>query len=132
MTRPDPGVIHLDTSFVIRSLVRGSRESDTLRAWLVERRPLAMSTIAWAEFLCGPLAERDEARVRRLTHTLVPFGPEEAAEAARLFNHAGRRRGSFADCLVAATALAASASLATADRRDFERFLGAGLRLAEV
>lgn len=127
-------MINLDTSFLIRALIRGSPESERLRGWLGERRPVEMSTFAWGEFLCGPLgtplAADDLARARRIPRALVSFGPDEAAEAARLFNHAGRRRGSFADCVIAATAIVAGAALATSDPVDFERFVDAGLALA--
>jgi hypothetical protein len=44
---PSP-VIHLDTSFLIRALVRDSPEDERLRAWLGAGKPLAMSAVAWA------------------------------------------------------------------------------------
>ncbi|HSD10162.1 MAG TPA: hypothetical protein VLF14_04210 [Candidatus Binatia bacterium] len=59
-----------------------------------------------------------------------PFLGEDAGAAAMLFNHAGRRRGSLVDCMVAAIALRAGASLATANLAEFCRFHAAGLRLA--
>lgn len=37
-------MIHLDTSFLIRALVRGSVEDNSLRAWLHAGERLAMST----------------------------------------------------------------------------------------
>lgn len=123
--------IHLDTSFLIRGLVASSPEAVALRSWLLDRRHLAISTYAWAEFLCGPLTADQHAMARRLAHTLVPLGADAASEAARLFNHAGRRRGSFADCVIGATAIVAGAELATANPADFERFVAAGLALAK-
>lgn len=122
--------IHLDTSFLIRALVPGSVESARLRSWLKGRRPVAVSALTWGEFLCGPLGDADEAIARRVAHKHVPVGTEEAIEAARLFNYGGRRRGSFTDCVIAATAIVAGATLATSNVGDFERFVDAGLKLA--
>ena len=130
MIRRQAPEIHLDTSFLIRALVPGSGEAASLRGWLVDGRKVALSTLAWGEFLCGPLPEGAEAVARRIARRHVPLGTEQAAEAARLFNATGRRRGSLQDCVVAATALIAGAELATSDRADFRRFEAEGLTLA--
>jgi len=121
--------IHLDTSFLIRALVPRSAESAALRRWLEDGRRVALSTLAWGEFLCGPLPPQAEAIARRVARHHVPLGSEEAAQAATLFNATGRRRGSFQDCVVAATAVNAGAELATCDRTDFRRFAAEGLVL---
>ena len=121
--------VHLDTSFLIRALDPSSREWATLRDLLKARRPLALSTLAWGEFLCGPLEADDLPIARRLVRRHVPLGAAEAEYAARLFNASGRRRGSFGDCVIAATALLDGGALATCDRDDFERFVGEGLEL---
>jgi len=122
-------LIHLDTNFLIRATLRGSAEDRRLRALLLAGDGLAMSAIAWAEFLCGPL----EAGVVELAEAVVPvrapFGDGEAALAARLFNEGGRRRGSMLDCMIGATALSAGAALATTNPADFDRFARAGLNL---
>lgn len=125
-----PPDVHLDASFLIRALVEGSPEFRALDAWLGAKRAVAMSTLAWGEFLCGPLLLEDEELASRVTRKRVPLGAEEAAEAARLFNVTGRRRGSFQDCIVAASAIRAGAALATTDH-DFDRFVPEGLKLAE-
>lgn len=130
MTPGAAPTIHLDTSFFIRALVPGSEESETLRAWLRARRAIAISTLAWGEFLCGPVDEGVEDLARRVARTCIPLGVDEAGSAARLFNETGRRRGSFHDCMIAATAMGADAELATTDRADFGRFVARGLRLA--
>lgn len=121
--------VQLDTSFLIRALVPGSGEDVRLRAWLGDGIPIAMSVVGWAEFLCGPLAEPDKAVARRLIDALVPLEEVTTELAASMFNRTGRRRGTFVDCLVAATAVHAGARLATSNPRHFDRFAEAGFEL---
>ncbi len=122
-------MIHLDTGFLIRALVRGSPEDSRLRTWLRDNERLAMSTVAWAEFLCGPLGPNEIALATRIVPIREALSEAHAQLAATLFNGSGRRRGSLADCLIATAAIAASAPLATTNPRDFERFTAHGLRL---
>ena len=124
-------MIHLDTSFLIRSLVQGSEESRTLRAWIGKPADITISAIAWSEFLCGPVSVEAVELASRLFGDPVPLGAREAATAANLFNASGRRRGSIMDCMVAAVAIESDAELATGNRRDFQRFEPLGLRVAE-
>lgn len=114
--------IHLDTSFLINALAPGSPEGLMLGGWLREGASIGMSCIGWAEFLCGPLHERDVELAARVVSTTIPFFAEDAGLTARLFNHAGRRRGSLTDCMIAAIAVRAAASLATSNPMDFSRF----------
>ncbi|MGH7646326.1 MAG: PIN domain-containing protein [Gemmatimonadales bacterium] len=122
--------VHLDTGFLIRALVPGSDEDRALRGWLRRGASLGMSTIAWAEFLCGPVGAEHAELAARVVGNRVPFVEDDAALAARLFNLAGRRRGTLTDCMIAATAVAAGAALATTNTADFRRFEVAGLELA--
>ncbi len=131
MIRPGTRPIHLDTSFLIRALDPTYPEWARLRGWLGARRTVDMCALAWGEFLCGPLGEAEEAVARRVARRHVPIGSAEAREAARLFNQGGRRRNSFPDCIIAATAILAGAELATSNPADFERFVDAGLEMAE-
>ena len=123
-------MIHLDTSFLIRALVPGSPQDRRMREWLQGREVLGMSTIAWAEFLCGPLEPSMVEIVARIVSMRTAFAEEQAGLAARLFNESGRRRGTLADCMIAAASIHARAPLATHNIRDFQRFQVAGLQLA--
>jgi predicted nucleic acid-binding protein len=123
-------VIHLDTSFLVPALAADTPQDRRLRAWLAAGEPLGISAVAWAEFLCGPVEAAGLDLVVRVVSERVPFGEGEATLAARLFNDSGRRRGSLADCMIAATAIRAGAALATENPKDFRRFASAGLSLA--
>jgi predicted nucleic acid-binding protein len=125
-------VIHLDTSFLIRGLLRGSAEDRALRAWLRTGEPLGMSAVAWAELLCGPIDETRRGMAGRIVSERVPFLEEDAILAAGLFNESGRRRGSLVDCMIAASALRAGVPLATANVLDFRRLAARGLTLFEL
>ncbi len=125
-------MIQLDTSFLIRGLVRGSGEDQLLREWLSAGETLEASAIAWAEFLCGPLDDSHLQLASRVVTHRLPFAEEDAELAAKLLNDSGRRRGSFVDCLIAAVALRSGAPLATSNPSDFERFAPAGLKVLGV
>jgi len=122
-------MIHLDTSFLVRALDRGSPEDRHLRTWLGAGEPVAISAIGWAELMCGPIEADDLLHVSRIVRGPVPFAEADSALSARLFNLGGRRRRSLLDCMIAAVALRADAALATANPSDFRRFERAGLRL---
>ena len=122
-------MVHLDTNFLIRALVRGTPHDKILRDWLRSGEKLGMSTITWAELLCGPIETHHLELATAIVSERVPFLEEDSALAARLFNESGRRRGTFADCMIAATSLRSKAPLATANPSDFSRFEEAGLTL---
>ena len=91
-----------------------------------------MSTIAWAELLCGPIAAADQDLEGQIIAGRVAFTEEQAAVAARLFNDTGRRRASFVDCMIAAAALVERASVATANPADFKRLAAAGVSVIDA
>ena len=122
-------MIHLDTSFLIRALVRNSDEARLLGAWIREARALGMSVVAWTEFLCGPVDAAALQLAERIVPVRVAFADEQATLTAKLYNASGRRRGSLIDCMIAATALGAGAALATSNPHDFRRLEPEGLRL---
>ena len=124
-------MIHLDTSFLIRALIPGTEQDRSLREWMRRYEPLAMSTIAWTEFLCGPIDPEPLAIAAQLIPERVAFQADDAHMAAQLFNGSGRRRGSLTDCMIAASAVRANARIATVNAEDFQRFASFGLRLAQ-
>jgi predicted nucleic acid-binding protein len=124
-------MIHLDTNYLIGLLVRSSTQALEVDAWLAAGQPLAASAIAWTEFLNGPVTHLEVSRAEAvLQSNIIPFGRSEAVLAAELFNKTGRRRGSRFDCLVAATAIATQAEVATMNQTDFQAFVAHGLKLA--
>lgn len=120
-------MIHLDTGFLIRGFVAGSLEHGRVRRWLRDREPIGMSSIAWAEFLCGPVPSQVVEDIAEALGEPRPFDGGDATLAAELFNLGGRRRGHFADCMIAAAAIRAGATLATNNIADFKRFEAQGL-----
>ena len=124
-------MVHLDTSFLIRALVPGSREDRRLREWLSGGETVSMSAIAWAEFLCGPVGTATAELAAEVVAERRAFAENHAALSARLFNQTGRRRGTLVDCMIAAVALEDDAAIATANGSDFRRFEDSGLVVLE-
>ena len=122
-------MIHLDTSFLIHALVPSSRADKGLRSWLRDGDDLAISSVAWAEFLCGPVGAGEVDAVRAMFREIAPYTGADSEMTARLFNLGRRRRGTLADCMIAAVAIRAGAPLATTNPRDFERFASESLTI---
>lgn len=119
-------MIHLDTSFLIRALVTGSAEAAMLDGWVTRGEGVGIDSVAWCEFLCGPVTAEQVSLASLTLGPPVPFLPDDAAFAATLFNAAGRRRGSLPDCMIAAVARRVGARLATCNPEDFRRFEPSG------
>ena len=107
-----------------------SPESVAKDGWVASGETLQVSAVAWAEFLCGPVAAGQLALAAQIVGRPVDFTVRDAAIAARLFNATGRRRGTMQDCMIAAAALRDDALLSTSNAADFRRFTEYGLRLA--
>ncbi|MBC8097055.1 MAG: type II toxin-antitoxin system VapC family toxin [Akkermansiaceae bacterium] len=123
-------MICLDTNYLIRGMEPGSEEAARMTAWYQAGEPLITAMPAWFEFICGPLTEQQEATIRAFLTEIVPFDEKQARESARLFNKAGRKRNLRVDAMIAGTAMAANARLATNNRADFRPFVAHGLKLA--
>jgi len=122
-------MIHLDTNFLIQAVVAGSPAHEQFRAWLVAQENLGVSSIAWAEFLCGPLDATAETLAHQIFPNPEPFLSADAKLAAHLFNQTGRRSRTLADCMIAAVAIRCGAKLATGNIADFQMLLQYGLTL---
>jgi len=122
-------MIHLDTNFLIEISVAGSVAHAQFAAWVSDEEALNVSTIAWAEFLCGPVDAKGEALARQIFPQPEPLLPADAVLAASLFNQSGRRSRSLADCMIAAVAIRCGAKLATHNTADFEPLAPHGLML---
>ncbi len=122
-------MIHLDTNFLILAGRVGTPQAAHYDAWLAAGERFATSAMAWAEFQCGPVTLVEVRTAVQMVGSPEPIMPADATKAAELFNLGGRRRGSLADCLIAAVALRAGAGLATENKADFAPFAGTGLRV---
>jgi predicted nucleic acid-binding protein len=74
-------MIHLDTGFLIRALVRNSSEDIKFRTWLRSNVRVGISSVAWAEFLCGPVGEKE---VDLATRILVAHGSEVGLQVEKI------------------------------------------------
>jgi predicted nucleic acid-binding protein len=124
-------MISLDTNYLINALVAGSPEADAVFAWLEAGEDLCVSSVAWYEFLCGPVDDDAIDTIRTIIcDRVLPYTADQAVESARLFNAVGRKRSLRVDSIIAASAIVVNASLATGNMTDFENFVPFGLRLA--
>ena len=123
-------MIHFDTNFLIQTMVAGSLAHKKFQSWVEAGDSCNVSSIAWAEFFCGPLDAPAAAIARQIFPQPEPLLAEDAALAAQLFNQTGRRSRSLADCMIAAVAIRCGARLATSNVADFQPLTAHGLVLA--
>jgi predicted nucleic acid-binding protein len=128
-TRVAQGValIHLDANYVVAALHRDSLVTHLRSSAAGDA--VNISSVAWSEFLCGPIPPGDALRARALVDKVESLHEIDAQFAAKLFNESGRRLRSLPDCLIAAVAIRCGATLATMNITDFSRFESLGLML---
>lgn len=129
-------MILADTSAWIEYLrATGSRANLRLRELITDDADLCVTEVVVLEVLAGAT---DEAHAHRLTrfldrfehlHTESRFDHLEAARLYRTCRRAGSTIRSLNDCLIAAIAIRAGASVLHADRDFTALALHAGLRL---
>src|SRR3954468_4048134 len=116
-------MIHLDTNLLIDIVTAGSPHIALVRRWLGEGEQLAASAIAWSEFCNGPHSkEQKDAVFAILERRVSAFDWEQAELASKLFHRTGRKRGSHADCMIAAGAMANGVPVASRNIKDFQLF----------
>jgi predicted nucleic acid-binding protein len=122
-------VIVLDTNVLIEALSGPKRLAPALRAAIVVGERMVVPSIVLFEWRRGPRTETELAAQEALfpaAHSL-PFGAEEAALAATLYQAVRRPRGREIDLAIAASAIRLDAALWTINTSDFEDI--PGLRL---
>lgn len=114
-------MIFLDTSALIDSLSGPKRSAAALRAAIERGERILLPSLVLYEWLRGPrLPEEVEAQETLFpSDRAVPFGPEAAAEAARLYTRLRRSRGREIDLAIAACAILWDADLWTLNVQDF-------------
>lgn len=123
-------MIHFDTNFLIQITVAGSPAHIKFQTWARAQEEFNVSSVAWSEFLCGPLGATAESLARQIFPNPEPLLADDAARAAQLFNQTGRRSRTLADCMIAAVAIRCGAKLATVNTTDFQPMVQHGLALA--
>lgn len=113
--------IHLDTSALVDAITGPRRSLDVLARLAEQGHRLSLSSIVLYEWLRGPRTREDLTVQEELfpRDAAVPFGPEQAALAARLYGAVKRPRGREIDLAIAACALHDKAALWTLNRADF-------------
>jgi len=125
-------MILLDTNYLIRALVDQTMESRRITEWISEGEELITTAACWYEFLCGPVDNEGILVVSALIEDrIVPLTRDQAQEASRLYTETGRKRNLRVDAMIAAAAMVSNATLATENRKDFERFEEFGLQLVD-
>jgi len=125
-------MIHLDTNFLIALENPKSAAAAMFGDWLAHAERVNISALVWTEYRCGPLSVEKLDAAAVLFPAPEPYLPTDATLAARLFNRAGRRRGTLMDCMIAAVALRCQAPLATLDTAHFAPLSSQGLTILDA
>jgi predicted nucleic acid-binding protein len=123
-------MIHFDTNFLIQATIADSPAHEQFRNWSAAGENFSVSSIAWSEYLCGPLDATARTLALQIFPNPEPFLSADGALAADLFNQTGRRSRSLADCMIAAVTVRCGAKLATVNLDDFQPLVAHGLILA--
>ncbi len=114
-------MIFLDTSALIDGLSGPKRSAPPLRSAIERGERILLPTLVLCEWLRGPRLSEELAAQEALfpSARAVPFGPEEAAKAALIYDQVPRSRGREIDLAIAACAILWDAELWTLNIQDF-------------
>lgn len=112
----------LDSSVLIDALSGPRRSGQALREAIERGERLLLPALVLYEWLRGPRLPQELRAQQALLpgEAALPFGPEEATAAARLYATVKRPRGRELDLAIAAHAIVRGARLWTLNRADFE------------
>ena len=115
-------MILLDTSVLIDSLSGPTRSAPALRHAIARGERIAVPSLVLFEWLRGPRVPEELSAQEALfpSAAAVPFGPEEATVAARLYGSVPRPRGREVDLAIASCAITWDAVLWTLNVGDFD------------
>lgn len=122
-------MILVDTSALVDSLTGPKRSASALRKFIEQGERLLLPSIVLYEWLRGPRLREELAAQEALfpPESVLSFGPDEAALAAKLHKAVRRPRGRELDLAIAACAMVREAALWTLNVSDFRDI--SGLRL---
>lgn len=122
-------MIVLDTSVLVGALTAPQASLPRLTGLIDRGARILIPAIVLFEWLRGPRSSRELEFQESLfpEAASLPFGWEEAAAAARLYQRVARPRGREIDLAIAAHAVVTSAELWTLNERDFENLPGVRL-----
>ena len=122
---------HLDTSALVDALTGPRRSLPKLRQIIERGERTMVSAIVLYEWLRGPRRpeELEDQELLFPGDAAIPFGPREAAEAARLYRAMATARRREIDLAIAACAMVQDAALWTLNPEDFDDI--PGLKLTE-
>ena len=119
-------MIVLDTSVLVDALCGDMDSEPAIRRAVSRGEQLVLPSLVLYEWLRGPRQPRElDAQEALLpSDRALTFGPEEAAEAARVYATVPRARGREVDLAIAACAITWNAELWTLNLADFDDIPG--------
>ena len=119
-------MIVLDTSVLVDGFTGPKRSVRALRRAIEGAERLVVPSLVLYEWLRGPRLREELAAQEALfpKEAVLPFGPQEAAVAAKLYRVVRRPRGRELDLAIAACAIARDAELWTLNVGDFRDLPG--------